>query len=447
MDWLTLLARVILALGFLTAALAKLTGRKDWRQALMSSLPERLAAPMVLLMPFAELATVALLVSNASARWGAISALGILGLVTAINGSGSRTISRTTPLRNGLLAAAAVIVLWGGGATPDIASTVADAGFTPAASIGLAVGFGALVLALIEAWIILNLLPQHGRILLEMEKVQRALGIAPDVIYHPTSSETVEAMLRVANVTAADTVYDLGCGDGRIVIAAAERGAHAVGVDIDPVRIYGARANAEVEREKVGDRVQFLIHSLFDVDIRSATVVTIYLSNEINEKLRPKLLRSLPPGSRVVSHSFLMGDWQPDDQVEEHRVHLWVIPADVGGGWTWHLPDGGRATAELQQTYQQVSGRAVVGRETIPISSVRLVGDTITFVLRRGGKELTYRGRVREDSICGAVHDGSGGDQEWSARRISRLAERATGLQHAPPGEQREGDDQPTQAR
>jgi hypothetical protein len=190
-----------------------------------------------------------------------------------------------------------------------------------------------------------------------------------------------------------------------------------------------------------------LIHSLFDIDIGPATVVTIYLSNEINEKLRPKLLRSLRPGSRVVSHSFLMGDWQPDHQVEEHSVHLWVIPADARGAWTWHLPDGGRATAELQQTYQQVSGRAVVGRETIPISSVRLVGDTIIFVLRRGGKELTYRGRVREDSICGAVQDGSGDDQAWSARRISRLAERAMGLQHAPPGEQREGDDQSTQAR
>jgi SAM-dependent methyltransferase len=438
MDWVTLLARVFLAVSFLLGSLGKLADRKEWQRALTDyHVPERLVVPMAFLLPLLELATVALLVPNNSARWGAIAALGLLGLFTAVAGFNSRAAGRTTLLRNGLLATAAGVVLWRGGATPDIASTVARVGVTPAAWIALAIALSALALALIEAWFILNLLSQQGRILAELEKVQRAVGVVPDVIYHPTNREAVEAMLRVANVTAADTVYDLGCGDGRIAIAAAERGARAVGIDIDPVRISMARANAEAESKALMDRVHFVIQNLFEADIRPATVATLYLGKEINERLRPKLLRELRPGTRVVSYDFPMGDWQPDKQVEEHRVYLWVIPADLRGTWTWHLPDNMRVTARLQQTYQQVSGRVAAGRQTIPLLSIHLVGDSITLVVRHGVEELTYRGQVSGDSISGTVQDGSGTNLPWSARRISRGMAGRVRLQRARQGEQR----------
>jgi SAM-dependent methyltransferase len=437
MDWIALLGRVFLAVTLLLGGIGRLVHRKEWRQTLTAyGVPEQFVGPTALLLVLLELGAAALLVPNAAARWGAIAALGLLGLHTVAVGFGARTISRTTLLRNGLLAAGAGIVLWQGGETPDIASTTARAGFTPAAWIGLVVALSALALALVEGWLILSLLPQQARLLGELEKVQEALGVTPDVIYHPTSREAVQAMLRVANVTAEDAVYDLGCGDGRIAIAAAERGAHAIGIEIDPARLYAARANAEAERQKVMDRVQFLKQNLFQADIRPATVVTLYLSKEINEKLRPKLLRELRPGTRVVSHDFLMGDWRPDRQIEEHRVYLWVIPADVRGAWTWHLPDGGVADARLDQSYQQVSGRVVAGQETIPITSVRLVGDNIMLVLRRGEEELTYRGRVQGDSIAGTVEHHSGGTQAWLARRVGRWMARAMKFSHASRTEQ-----------
>jgi SAM-dependent methyltransferase len=423
MDWIALLARVFLAVTLLLGGISKLVHRKDWRQAPTGyGVPEQLVRPTAVLL---ELAAAALLVPNRTARWGAVAALGWLGLVTVTVGVRSRAVNWTTLLRNGLLVAAAGLVMWRGGAIPDVAPTISGASFTSASWIGLVVAFSALALALIEAWFILNLLAQQGRILTEVEKVQRALGITPDIIYHPTKRDAVEAMLRVANVTADDTVYDLGCGDGRIVIAAAERGARAVGIEINPERLYAARANAEAERQKVMDRVQFQKQNLFEVDIRPATVVALYLGKEINEKLRPKLFRELRPGTRVVSYDFPMGDWQPDQRVEEHQVYLWVMPADVRGAWTWHLPDGEVASARLDQSYQQVSGRVVVGQETIPITSVRLNGDSITLLLRRGEKELTYRGRVQGDSIAGTVEHASQGAQAWSAQRVGRWMAKA----------------------
>ena len=425
MDWIALLARASLLVSFLAGGLGKLADRKGWQQVLRAyPVPESLVAPTILLWALVELATAALIVLNGSARWGAVAALALLGLYTAALRHSSRSTGRTS-LRNGLLAAAGALVIWRGGAIPDIASAGIAAGFTPAAWIGLAVALSALALGLIEAWFILKLLPQQGRILMEIEKLQRAVRVAPDVIYHPTNRDTVEALLRLANVTAADTVYDLGCGDGRIVIAAAGRGAHAVGVEIDPERLLAAHANAEAERRQVGDRVQILKQNLFEANVRPATVVTLYLSNEINEKLRPKLLRELRPGSRVASYDFLMGDWQPDRHVEEHRVYLWVIPADVRGAWIWQLPDGQVANARLHQSYQLVSGRVVVGQETSPITSVRLVGDNIMLVLRRGEEQLTYRGRVQGESIAGTVEHPSGGTQAWSARRVGRWMARA----------------------
>ncbi len=162
----------------------------------------------------------------------------------------------------------------------------------------------------------------------------------PDVPYVPTTEQAVDAMLKLANVNKADTVYDLGCGDGRIVISAAKTyGAHAVGIDINPERIKEARENAK--KAGVENLVQFKEQDLFEADIHEATVVTLFLLSDVNLKLKPKLMRDLKPGTRVVSNTFTMGDWKPDKEFtvgtdEEagylsHRLFLWTIPANKEG--------------------------------------------------------------------------------------------------------------------
>jgi SAM-dependent methyltransferase len=151
-----------------------------------------------------------------------------------------------------------------------------------------------------------------------------------EVPYVPTPPEVVDVMLDAAGVKKGDVLYDLGCGDGRIVIAAAKRfGVRGVGVDIDPQRIQEANENAKAAG--VTDLVEFREQNLFDVDLRPATVVTLYLLSSVNLKLRPKLLREVRPGTRVVSHAFDMGDWAPDQElaVGHRTVYLWrVEPED-----------------------------------------------------------------------------------------------------------------------
>ena len=161
---------------------------------------------------------------------------------------------------------------------------------------------------------------------------QGAPARTPDVIFVPTPNEVVDAMLKMAEVTKADTVYDLGCGDGRIVITAAQRyGARGVGIDIDPERV--AEATENVRKGKVADRVKIIRGDLFEADISEATVVTLYLLTDLNLKVRPKLMRDLKPGTRVVSHAFNMGDWKPERQanVKGSSVYLWRIPPRQAG--------------------------------------------------------------------------------------------------------------------
>jgi SAM-dependent methyltransferase len=149
----------------------------------------------------------------------------------------------------------------------------------------------------------------------------------PDVIFVPTPDEVVEAMLNVAKVTKDDIVYDLGCGNGKIVVAAGKRGARGVGIDIDPQRI--AEAQAAVKEAGVGDRVKILEADLFETNISEATVVTLYLLPSLNIKLQPKLFKELKPGTRIVSHAFDMGDWKPEQEldVDGRKVYFWTIPA------------------------------------------------------------------------------------------------------------------------
>jgi SAM-dependent methyltransferase len=148
-----------------------------------------------------------------------------------------------------------------------------------------------------------------------------------DVPYVPTPPEVVDAMLKLADVKTGDVVYDLGCGDGRVVVTAAkEKGARGVGIDIDQERINEATENAE--KAGVADRVEFRRQDLFKADIHDATVVALYLLPAINLKLRPKLWRDLKPGTRIVSHSFDMGDWKPQKQIEVSGevIYFWTVP-------------------------------------------------------------------------------------------------------------------------
>ena len=155
--------------------------------------------------------------------------------------------------------------------------------------------------------------------------------VKKDVPYVPTPQNVVDEMLTLANVTTNDVVYDLGCGDGRLVITAVKKfGAkRGFGVDIDPQRI--AESNENAKTAGVTDRVSFAVQDLFQTDLKDATVVTLYLLPAVNLKLRPKLLSDLKPGTRVVSHSFDMGDWKPDKTITVQpggqTLHLWTIPA------------------------------------------------------------------------------------------------------------------------
>jgi SAM-dependent methyltransferase len=265
----------------------------------------------------------------------------------------------------------------------------------------------------------------------------------PDVIYVPTPHDVVAEMLRIAGVTSDDVVYDLGSGDGRVIIAAAARyGARGVGVDIDPQRVREGRANAS--QAGVADRVQFLEQDLFATDLREASVVTLYLLPSLNVKLRPKLLSELRPGTRVVSYDFDMDDWSPDQVLRmpqasyKDTVYYWVIPAEVAGVWRWRVPTPSgeqRYALRLQQRFQEVSGTiSSEGGET-PIADSRLTGDQLQFSAATGGGQgrrvqLAFNGRVSGNTVRGRVEvqgGASAGQYDWTAHRD---ADGAT----APPG-------------
>jgi SAM-dependent methyltransferase len=234
-------------------------------------------------------------------------------------------------------------------------------------------------------------------------------------------------MLDLAAVGPGDVLYDLGCGDGRIVIGAAKRGANGVGVDIDRMRIREGNWNAE--RAGVTDRVRFIRESLFDIDLRPATIVTLYLLPSINRKLRPKLLRELRTGSRIVSNYFDMDDWQPDTRVEAwgRILYLWVVPAWVEGQWNCILnhPDGRRhITLRLRRRYQKVAGTVRVGRSDVPVEDGRLAGDCLTFGFKdpAAGVQLRCTGKVERSQIRGTCHDRAHPDAwecAWGGRRYT----------------------------
>ncbi|GAG25383.1 unnamed protein product, partial [marine sediment metagenome] len=208
------------------------------------------------------------------------------------------------------------------------------------------------------------------------------------VPYVPTSYERVAQMLTIANVNEDDVVYDLGCGDGRIVITAAkEFGAGGVGIDINPARISKSKENAI--KEGVTDNVRFIKQDLFEADISEATVVTLYLTKLVNLKLRPKLLQELKPGTRIVSNNFDMGEWKPDqpeisNNYDSHTIYFWVVPANVSGTWEWTVSartEKRRYILHLEQKFQKVNGNLTAGGPNIPVTNITINGDRLQFTI------------------------------------------------------------------
>jgi SAM-dependent methyltransferase len=244
-----------------------------------------------------------------------------------------------------------------------------------------------------------------------------------DVPYVPTPQVVVDEMLRVASVVPEDYVIDLGCGDGRIpVTAAAYFGARALGVEIDPGRIAESHANAKAAG--VTGRVEFVNRNLFDVDISQATVVTMYLLPDINLKLRPRLLASLKPGTRIVSHDFSMGDWKPDRIVRiQKNIYFWVVPAQIAGKWKLEteLPGVGSRSYELEvrQKFQEIDLYARGETRNYAVWEPSLIGEVVNFVIVDGDLAHRYEGRVRGKTIDGVVRTGAGSAEVESQFRAT----------------------------
>ncbi len=235
-----------------------------------------------------------------------------------------------------------------------------------------------------------------------------------DVIWLPTSQALVERMLDMAKVTSKDVVIDLGSGDGRTVIAAAKRGARALGIEYNPDMVELSKRNAA--REGLAGRAQFMKADLFEADFSQATVITMFLLPDINLKLRPKIL-GLKPGTRIVSNSFDMGEWTDDETATIEGkddctywcvAHLWIVPAQVGGPWTSSAGD-----LTLHQEFQKVSG-ALRTRAGPQVIKGRLRGDEISF----SAGNAFYSGRVNGRSIDGIVEIGRN-TSKWTATRMN----------------------------
>ena len=260
-------------------------------------------------------------------------------------------------------------------------------------------------------------------------------GTVPFVV---TPKEVVDRMLRIADVGPGDYLIDLGSGDGRIVIGAAKRGARALGIDIDPSLVTLARENAHAAGE--GERTAFVAKDLFETDLAAASVITMYLLPEVNLKLRPRLL-ALKPGTRLVSHDWSMGDWEPDETIElrtpekpvglggKSRVHLWIVPADARGRWIATLPQhGGTWSFDIAQKFQATTVAARVGAQAggreLRVRGTRLRGLEIRMVITGvvDGKAWNhlFEGTIEGDRIAGEVLVSDGEEKRtyaWTASR------------------------------
>jgi hypothetical protein len=242
-----------------------------------------------------------------------------------------------------------------------------------------------------------------------------------DVIWVPTPDDVVERMLTMAQVTPNDSVWDLGAGDGKIAIMAAKKfGARATGVEYNPDMVKHANANAQAAGVAGSGQGKATIRhgDIFATDFSSATVITLYLLPALNMKLRPTLL-SMRPGTRVVSHSFSMEDWEADEisTMEGRRAYFWMVPANVAG--TWILELGGQKTEmALEQKFQHVSGSLTLGPIHAGLREARLRGSAIFFsYVDPAGQRRDFAGRVTASRMEGTFRDEKGVEGKWSASK------------------------------
>jgi protein-L-isoaspartate O-methyltransferase len=258
-----------------------------------------------------------------------------------------------------------------------------------------------------------------------------------DTPYVQTPQNVVDRMLEVAKVGPADYVIDLGSGDGRMVITAAQKyGARGFGVDLD--RRLVELANRRAASAGVAGRAVFYERDLYETDFSAASVVTIYLLPEVNLMVRPKLLATLKPGTRVVSHDYNMGNWPPDAEMvldapdkpvgrdKKSKVFYWVVPGNAAGKWRWESPVAGKPAVfnlALAQNFQKISGSLNIDGSAWPLENARLSGEDISFATRdpRDGTRYEFSGHIAGQGILGSVRLDSARAQrqlEWDAARI-----------------------------
>ncbi len=234
-----------------------------------------------------------------------------------------------------------------------------------------------------------------------------------DVPYVPTDEKIVQAMLDLAEVTSKDLLYDLGCGDGRIVVAAAlERSTRGVGIDMDPMRVTEATEYAA--QTGVEYLVNFIEDDLLEAEFSEATVVTLYLLDLVNVELRPRLLDELRPGTRIVSHAFDMGNWKPDQRQSCGSINLykWIVPAKVAGTWEWQAISGEIYRVELRQKYQEVTGQAWIDGNKAQLTSALLQGDLLELIVKKDtdSRPISFVMRCEPKQLVAAE-----GDQQATA--------------------------------
>jgi hypothetical protein len=242
-----------------------------------------------------------------------------------------------------------------------------------------------------------------------------------DVIWVPTPDEVVDRMLTMAQVTPQDFVMDLGAGDGKIAIAAAKKfGARAVGIEYNPDMVKHANANATAAGVAGNGPGKALIRQgdIFQTDFSQATVITLYLLPALNMKLRPQLL-AMRPGTRVVSHSFTMEDWEADEisTLDGRRAYFWVVPANVMGNWTFEV-NNQRMDMALEQTFQKISGTVSLAPIHAGLRDTRLRGPFIQFAyVGQDGMRRDFIGRVNGQKMEGSFRDEKGGEGKWTAAK------------------------------
>jgi len=237
-----------------------------------------------------------------------------------------------------------------------------------------------------------------------------------DVIYLPTPAPLVERMLTMAQVGPRDILYDLGSGDGRLVIAAAKRGAQAVGVEFNPELV--AYSENRARAAGLAAKARFIRGDIFETDFSQATVVSLYLLSTLNMRLRPTLLK-MRPGTRVVSHAFSMDDWTPDEvsRAEQRTAYLWIVPAAVEGSWRVELQGEPSFDLSLVQRFQKLEGTLARGAVEVGLREPALRGDTIRFgFVDQGGVWHELSGTVSGDRMTGKFQ-AAGKTGSWTASR------------------------------